>query len=72
MMATWTSYYLSEPMLKRLAKMVAGHPSGAGTTMLSLERRGMATDLGYQNYPSSYEITDRGREALAEARAEGW
>ena len=71
-MTTFTSHYLSEPMLKRLAKMVAGRPSGAGQTMSALERRGMVTDLGYQNYPNSYELTGLGREALAEARAEGW
>ncbi len=68
----WTDHKLSEPMLKRLARMAAGHPSGAGTTMMALVDRDMAIELFAGVYPDSYAITDWGRRALNDARADGW
>ncbi len=82
----WTEHNLTEHMLKRLAQLAS--PSGDhnhGTSMGALHWRGMVEDgpiverpLSRSGYPlpparlPCCVITDKGREALAEARAEGW
>lgn len=70
-MKTWTRHKLSEPMCKRLAKMAAGFASGAGNSLIALERRGMVEESN-RNYPYSYNLTELGEKAIAEARREGF
>lgn len=70
-MKTWTRYKLSTPMCKRLARMVAGFPSGAGTTLAALERRGMVRKYNGV-YPHRYVLTELGEKAMREARREGF
>lgn len=70
-MKKWTHLKLSESMLKRLARLKAGHYPGAGTSMAALERRGLVNITG-DPYPRGYALTEAGGQALAEARREGW
>ncbi len=77
----WTKHRLSTHMLKRLAQLSSPNPSAHnhGTPMTALEFRGMVEnpDRSWCEDFRQYDgpccvITDLGREALAEARAEGW
>ncbi len=86
MARTWTTHNLTEHMLKRLAQLAS--PSGEhnhGTSMGALHWRGMVEDGPIVERPTTRSglamhpvhrpccvITDKGREALAEARAAGW
>lgn len=77
----WTQHRLSTHMLKRLAQLSGPRPRdhNHGTPMTALEFREMvrcrhnlafADELTLEG--GCCEITDKGREALAEARREGW
>lgn len=77
----WTKHRLSGHMLKRLAQLSAGHQANCGTPMTALVFRGMVEECekeveartgGGTWLITEHRITDLGREALAEARAEGW
>lgn len=65
----WTKHKVTGHMLKRLAQLAAGHTPNYGTAMAALDARGLVD--GYQS-GGKVTLTDAGREALAEARAEGW
>ncbi len=75
----WTQHRLSSHMLKRLAQLQAGCSHNHGTPMTALEFRGMVDnperhwceDTRQYSGPCCV-ITEAGRDALAEARAEGW
>lgn len=80
----WTRHKLSTHMLKRLAQLSANTGHNHGTAMTALKYRGLAEDgdeiteeygcHGFTRtiYLPCCRITEAGREALAEARAEGW
>jgi len=85
-MKTWTEHKLTTHMLKRLAQLnapcTAGH--NHGTSMGALKVRGLAEDgtPTVVGGPEPWQrrtihvpccrITQAGREALAQARREGW
>ncbi len=79
----WTRHKLTGSMLKRLACLAANIDHHHGTSMDALKRRGLAEDgdpkteaIGYGQVRTIHlpccRLTEAGREALAEARAEGW
>jgi len=75
-MKTYTQHKLTDAMLRRLSKTKNGKSPG-GTSTDALERRGLvktsrATVKSEQTRTWRTEITDAGREALAQARLEGW
>ena len=55
--------------LKRLAQLSAGITPNYGVAMKALAERGLVD--GYET-AGPVTLTDAGREALAQARAEGW
>lgn len=69
MSKTYTEHKLTDPMLQRLSKICKGKRCG-GISMLALEARGLAVEITEPNY--QWVPTDLGREALADARREGW
>ena len=78
---TWTQHKLTTHMLKRLAQLQAGLTPNYGTPMSALIHRDLVEEYEMEvdgigiamRWPvQACRITDAGREALAEARAEGW
>ena len=73
-MTRYTQHKLTDAMLRRLSKTKNGkNPGGISTN--ALERRGLVktTHINVtQGKTWTAEITDAGREALDQARREGW
>jgi len=76
----YTKFKLTDSMLQRLSAIVGGRPHNHGTSLGALEaRRLVMVDPSIPDrrdvatlYPRGYVATDLGRQALADARREGW
>ncbi len=79
----WTRHKITDAALKRLACLQANIDHHHGTSMAALKFKRLAEDgdeytetIGYGYTRTMHRpccrITDAGREALAEARQEGW
>lgn len=70
---TYTQHKLTDPMLQRLSE--ASKPGGTfrgGVSMVSLEERGLVRVGALYHSQRRKVATEAGRQALAQARAEGW
>ena len=71
-MTTYTEHKLTDAMLRKLSRLRKGPAdfySGTGDALVS---RGLAEGGWDGVRPIPYSITDAGREALEQARKEGW
>ena len=80
----WTRHKITDAALKRLACLHANIDHHHGTSMAALKFKGLAEDgdehtetIGSHGFTRTIHlpccrITEAGREALAEARREGW
>jgi len=68
----YTKFKLTDSMLQRLSAIVGGRPHNHGTSLGALEARRLVYPTAATSYPKGYAATDTGRQALADARREGW
>jgi hypothetical protein len=66
--SNWTQHKLNDGQLIRLSQLANGRPNNAGMAMVALVNKGLAINKGR----GRAEVTEAGREALAQARKEGW
>jgi len=71
MPSKYTQHKLSDAMLQRLSRASKGKRVG-GISVPALVDRGLLFDAEAGERRASYQITDAGRDALAQARREGW
>jgi hypothetical protein len=73
---TYTQHRLSDPALRRLSAICKGRKHGHGMALLGLENKGLveARPLIDGSKPGTvrYVATEAGRQALGQARREGW
>ena len=69
----WTAWYLSDAALRILSQIVHQRDRhGHGMALAKLVDCGLVEWDPQGAYPRTYLATDAGREALRQARAEGW
>ena len=69
---TYTKHKLTDAQLCRLSAIVNATKGAAkhGTAGDALKRKGLVIETG--NHYDAVEATDAGRDAMAQARREGW
>lgn len=67
----YTTHKLTDAQLRRLSRIVNDHPGArAGQAGAVLERKGLVERYG--RYTHEVRATAAGRQALIQARVEGW